>query len=163
MRSKIHFLTFAFSFCDDVAECFFFGSEEEDKEEETKSSPTSSEPVNTDTTSEETNDASPEDQDTVNTDGRADAVTTQGAEGEGSEPIEEQQTSEISDFDQSPISSPADPPVEEKKKKITYQTLLKEGRRFNIDLVSKVCVQLYNNTLCNKSQINNIFINRLLA
>lgn len=74
-----------------------------------------------------------------------------------SEPIQEQH--EISDASQSqeekeqqPISSPADPPVEVKKK-ITYQTLLKEGRRFNIDLVSKVCIQLCNNSLFHKSGI----------
>lgn len=33
------------------------------------------------------------------------------------------------------------------KKKITYAKLLKEGRRFNIDLVSKVSVHLINETL----------------
>uniref|UniRef100_A0A9J8CYP9 Rab proteins geranylgeranyltransferase component A n=1 Tax=Cyprinus carpio carpio TaxID=630221 RepID=A0A9J8CYP9_CYPCA len=70
--------------------------------------------------------------------------TTQNEEHEVSEPEEEQHTSDISEPSQSqeekdsqPISSPADPPVEVEKK-ITYQKLVKEGRRFNIDLVSKL-------------------------
>uniref|UniRef100_A0A8C1S4L4 Rab proteins geranylgeranyltransferase component A n=1 Tax=Cyprinus carpio TaxID=7962 RepID=A0A8C1S4L4_CYPCA len=61
-----------------------------------------------------------------------------------SEPKEEQHTSDISEPSQSQeekesqlSSSPADPPVEVEKK-ITYQKLVKEGRRFNIDLVSKL-------------------------
>uniref|UniRef100_A0A9J7Y5Z4 Rab proteins geranylgeranyltransferase component A n=1 Tax=Cyprinus carpio carpio TaxID=630221 RepID=A0A9J7Y5Z4_CYPCA len=71
-------------------------------------------------------------------------TTNTNEEHEVSEPEEEQHTSDISEPSQSqeekdsqPISSPADPPVEVEKK-ITYQKLVKEGRRFNIDLVSKL-------------------------
>uniref|UniRef100_A0A8C1MZ25 Rab proteins geranylgeranyltransferase component A n=1 Tax=Cyprinus carpio TaxID=7962 RepID=A0A8C1MZ25_CYPCA len=63
---------------------------------------------------------------------------------EVSEPKEDQHTSDISEPSQSQeekesqlSSSPADPTVEVQKK-ITYQKLVKEGRRFNIDLVSKL-------------------------
>ncbi|XP_056587662.1 rab proteins geranylgeranyltransferase component A 1 [Triplophysa dalaica] len=118
-------------------EVYCYASEEEEKVEETQPSATSSDAV-----SEETNEASTEAQDTAITDGSTETVKTQNAEDEMSEPIQEQH--EISDASQSqeekeqpPISSPADPPAEVKKK-ITYQTLLKEGRRFNIDLVSKL-------------------------
>uniref|UniRef100_A0A8C1WFW9 Rab proteins geranylgeranyltransferase component A n=1 Tax=Cyprinus carpio TaxID=7962 RepID=A0A8C1WFW9_CYPCA len=72
------------------------------------------------------------------------ARLTQNEEHEVSEPEEEQHTSDISEPSQSQeekdsqlSSSPADPPVEVEKK-ITYQKLVKEGRRFNIDLVSKL-------------------------
>lgn len=112
-------------------------SEEEEKEE-TKTPLTSCQPVNAETESEETNEDSTEAQDTVTGDDATESKTQN----------EEQQTSEISEPSQSqeekepqPISSPADPPVEVEKK-ITYQKLLKEGRRFNIDLVSKVCIAL---------------------
>lgn len=44
--------------------------------------------------------------------------------------------------DQQPIRSPEQ--AVEVKKKITYAMLLKEGRRFNIDLMSKVSVHLIN-------------------
>ncbi|KAA0720390.1 Rab proteins geranylgeranyltransferase component A 1 [Triplophysa tibetana] len=118
-------------------EVYCYASEEEEKEEETQPSATRSEAV-----SEETNEASTEAQDTAITDGSTQTIQTQSGEDEMSEPIQEQH--DISDASQSqeekeqhPISSPADPPVEVKKK-ITYQTLLKEGRRFNIDLVSKL-------------------------
>lgn len=47
--------------------------------------------------------------------------------------------------DQQPVRSPEQ--AVEVKKKITYAKLLKEGRRFNIDLVSKVSVHLINETL----------------
>ncbi|XP_061103532.1 rab proteins geranylgeranyltransferase component A 1 isoform X1 [Conger conger] len=50
------------------------------------------------------------------------------------EPQEDQTTSNEGD---SAPSEPA-PPVETKKRKITYSKILKEGRRFNIDLVSKL-------------------------
>lgn len=46
--------------------------------------------------------------------------------------------SEESKKDQQPINSPEQ--AVEVKKKITYAKLLKEGRTFNIDLVSKVSV-----------------------
>ncbi|XP_065143370.1 rab proteins geranylgeranyltransferase component A 1 [Paramisgurnus dabryanus] len=125
-------------------EVFCYASEEEEKEEETKPSPTISQPVNASTISDETNDDSTEARDTITTDGSTEDLKAPNAEGEVSEPIEEHHTSEISDLSQSqiveeqqPTSSPADPPVEVKKK-ITYQKLLKEGRRFNIDLVSKL-------------------------
>ncbi|KAI7795643.1 rab proteins geranylgeranyltransferase component A 1 [Triplophysa rosa] len=116
---------------------YCYASEEEENEEEAQPSATSSEAV-----SEETNEASTEAQDMAITDGSTETVKTQNTEDEVSEPIEEQH--DISDSSQSqeeneqqPIGSPADPPVEVKKK-ITYQTLLNEGRRFNIDLVSKL-------------------------
>lgn len=48
--------------------------------------------------------------------------------------------SEESKKDQQPINSPEQ--AVEVKKKITYAKLLKEGRTFNIDLVSKVSVPL---------------------
>ncbi|XP_051533454.1 rab proteins geranylgeranyltransferase component A 2-like isoform X2 [Myxocyprinus asiaticus] len=123
-------------------EVFCYASEEEEKEEETKVSLPSSQPVNTQTTSEETNSDSTEGQETVTTDDPTEAVVKMQKEGdEIFEPTEEKAIPEISDSSQSqeekeqqPISSPADPPVE----KITYQKLLKEGRRFNIDLVSKL-------------------------
>ncbi|XP_073727247.1 rab proteins geranylgeranyltransferase component A 1 [Misgurnus anguillicaudatus] len=125
-------------------EVFCYASEEEEKEEETKPSSTISQPVNAATISDETNDDSTEAQDTITTDASTEAVKAPNAEGEVSEQIKDHHTSEISDLSQSqeveeqqPISSPADPPVEVKKK-ITYQKLLKEGRRFNIDLVSKL-------------------------
>ncbi|KAK9955804.1 hypothetical protein ABG768_015655, partial [Culter alburnus] len=109
-------------------EVFCYASEEEEKEE-SKTPLTSCQPVNAETESEETNEDSTEAQDTVTGDDATEC---------------EQQTSEISEPSQSqeekepqPISSPADPPVEVEKK-ITYQKLLKEGRRFNIDLVSKL-------------------------
>ncbi|ROJ62536.1 Rab proteins geranylgeranyltransferase component A 1 [Anabarilius grahami] len=119
-------------------EVFCYASEEEEKEE-TKTQLTSCQPVNAETESEETNEDSTEAQDTVT----GDDATESNAKTQNEE-HEEQQTSEISEPSQSqeekepqPISSPADPPVEVEKK-ITYQKLLKEGRRFNIDLVSKL-------------------------
>lgn len=50
--------------------------------------------------------------------------------------IQEPCPSEEGKTDQKPISNPEQ--AAEVKKKITYAKLLKEGRRFNIDLVSKV-------------------------
>ncbi|KAI1902760.1 hypothetical protein AGOR_G00019320 [Albula goreensis] len=58
----------------------------------------------------------------------------QQAEGEGEGPQEEQTTPTEGDTAQSQEPSPA----EAKKKKITLAKILKEGRRFNIDLVSKL-------------------------
>ncbi len=103
--------------------------------------------MNAETVSEETNDDSTEAQDTVTgDDATASDAKTQNEEHNVSEPKEEQHISDISEPSQSqeekdsqPISSPADPPVEVENK-ITYQKLVKEGRRFNIDLVSKVCI-----------------------
>uniref|UniRef100_A0A8C1Q514 CHM Rab escort protein n=1 Tax=Cyprinus carpio TaxID=7962 RepID=A0A8C1Q514_CYPCA len=126
-------------------EVFCYASEEEEKEEETKAPLTSCQPVNAETVSEETTGDSTEAQDTVTGDDTtASDAKTQNEEHEVSEPEEEQHTSDISEPSQSqeekdsqPISSPADPPVEVEKK-ITYQKLVKEGRRFNIDLVSKL-------------------------
>ncbi|XP_051959799.1 rab proteins geranylgeranyltransferase component A 2-like [Xyrauchen texanus] len=123
-------------------EVFCYASEEEEKEEDPTVSLPSSQPENTQTTSEETNSDSTEEQETVTTDDPIEAVVKTQKEGdEVFEPTEEKAIPEISDSRQSqeekeqqPISSPADPPVE----KITYQKLLKEGRRFNIDLVSKL-------------------------
>ncbi|XP_067231920.1 rab proteins geranylgeranyltransferase component A 1 [Chanodichthys erythropterus] len=119
-------------------EVFCYASEEEEKEE-SKTPLTSCQPVNAETESEETNEDSTEAQDTVT----GDDATESNAKTQNEE-HEEQQTSEICEPSQSqeekepqPISSPADPPVEVEKK-ITYQKLLKEGRRFNIDLVSKL-------------------------
>ncbi|XP_051733482.1 rab proteins geranylgeranyltransferase component A 1 [Ctenopharyngodon idella] len=119
-------------------EVFCYASEEEEKEE-TNTPLISCPPVNAETESEETNEDSTEAQDTVT----GDDATESNAKTQNEE-HEEQQTSEISEPSQSqeekepqPISSPADPPVEVEKK-ITYQKLLKEGRRFNIDLVSKL-------------------------
>ncbi len=122
-------------------------SEEEEKEEETKGPLTSCQSVNAETVSEETNEDSTEDTDTVTgDDATASDAKTQNEEHKVSEPMEEQHISDNSEPSQSqeekesqPISSPADPPVEVEKK-ITYQKLVKEGRRFNIDLVSKVCI-----------------------
>ncbi|XP_051537234.1 rab proteins geranylgeranyltransferase component A 1-like isoform X2 [Myxocyprinus asiaticus] len=115
---------------------FSYASEEEEKEQETKAPVPSILPENTQTTSEETNSDCTEGQDTVTSDDPTEAVKLQK---EGCE--EEKPSPEISDPGQSqeekeqqPISNPADPPLE----KITYQKLLKEGRRFNIDLVSKL-------------------------
>ncbi|RXN05851.1 rab s geranylgeranyltransferase component A 2-like protein [Labeo rohita] len=121
-------------------EVFCYASEEEEKEEETKAPLTSCQPA-----SEEPNSDSTEAQDTVTgDDAAASDVQTQNEEQEVSEPKEEQHTSDISEPSQSQeekesqaTSSPADPPVEVEKK-ITYQKLVKEGRRFNIDLVSKL-------------------------
>ncbi|KAI2651058.1 Rab proteins geranylgeranyltransferase component A 1 [Labeo rohita] len=121
-------------------EVFCYASEEEEKEEETKAPLTSCQPA-----SEEPNSDSTEAQDTVTgDDATASDVQTQNEEQEVSEPKEEQHTSDISEPSQSQeekesqaTSSPADPPVEVEKK-ITYQKLVKEGRRFNIDLVSKL-------------------------
>ncbi|RXN18685.1 rab s geranylgeranyltransferase component A 2-like protein [Labeo rohita] len=121
-------------------EVFCYASEEEEKEEETKAPLTSCQPA-----SEEPNSDSTEAQDTVTgDDATASDVQTQNEEQEVSEPKEEQHTSDISEPSQSQeekesqaTRSPADPPVEVEKK-ITYQKLVKEGRRFNIDLVSKL-------------------------
>ncbi|XP_067279326.1 rab proteins geranylgeranyltransferase component A 1 isoform X2 [Pseudorasbora parva] len=120
-------------------EVFCYASEEEEIEE-TQTPLTSCQPVNAETESEQTCGDSTEAQDTVTGD---DDATESNAETQNEE-HEEQHTSEISETSQSleekepqPISSPADPPVE-MEKKITYQKLLKEGRRFNIDLVSKL-------------------------
>lgn len=117
-------------------------SEEEEKDE-TKTPLTSCQPVNAETESEETKGGSTEAQDTFT----GDDATESNAKTQNEE-HQEQHTSEIAEPSQSqeekepqPISSPADPPVEVEKK-ITYQKLLKEGRRFNIDLVSKVCIGL---------------------
>uniref|UniRef100_A0A673M8F2 Rab proteins geranylgeranyltransferase component A n=1 Tax=Sinocyclocheilus rhinocerous TaxID=307959 RepID=A0A673M8F2_9TELE len=114
-------------------------------EDETKAPLTSCQPVNAETVSEETTGDSTEAQDTVTGDDTtASDAKTQNEEHKVSEPKEEQHTSDISEPSQSqeekdpqPISSPADPPVDVEKK-ITYQKLVKEGRRFNIDLVSKL-------------------------
>uniref|UniRef100_A0A673MAP0 Rab proteins geranylgeranyltransferase component A n=1 Tax=Sinocyclocheilus rhinocerous TaxID=307959 RepID=A0A673MAP0_9TELE len=113
--------------------------------DETKAPLTSCQPVNAETVSEETTGDSTEAQDTVTGDDTtASDAKTQNEEHKVSEPKEEQHTSDISEPSQSqeekdpqPISSPADPPVDVEKK-ITYQKLVKEGRRFNIDLVSKL-------------------------
>uniref|UniRef100_A0A671LB31 Rab proteins geranylgeranyltransferase component A n=1 Tax=Sinocyclocheilus anshuiensis TaxID=1608454 RepID=A0A671LB31_9TELE len=126
-------------------EVFCYASEEEEKEEETKAPLTSCQPVNAETVSEETTGDSTEAQDTVTGDDTtASDAKTQNEEHKVSEPKEEQHTSDISEPSQSqeekdsqPISSPEDPPVDVEKK-ITYQKLVKEGRRFNIDLVSKL-------------------------
>ncbi|KAK7143882.1 hypothetical protein R3I93_014901 [Phoxinus phoxinus] len=119
-------------------EVFSYASEEEEKDE-TKTPLTSCQPVNAETESEETKGGSTEGQDTCTGD---DATESNGKT--QNEEHQEQHTSEIAEPSQSqdekepqPISSPADPPVEVEKK-ITYQKLLKEGRRFNIDLVSKL-------------------------
>ncbi|CAM4671032.1 unnamed protein product [Leuciscus chuanchicus] len=119
-------------------EVFCYASEEEEKDE-TKTPLTSCQPVNAETESEETKGGSTEAQDTFT----GDDATESNAESQNEE-HQEQRTSEIAEPSQSqeekepqPISSPADPPVEVEKK-ITYQKLLKEGRRFNIDLVSKL-------------------------
>ncbi|XP_052444426.1 rab proteins geranylgeranyltransferase component A 1 [Carassius gibelio] len=121
-------------------EVFCYASEEEEKEEEAKGLLTSCQPMNAETVSEET----AGDSTVTGDDATAADATTQNEEHEFSEPKEEQHTSDISEPSQSqeekdsqPISSPADPPVEVEKK-ITYQKLVKEGRRFNIDLVSKL-------------------------
>ncbi|XP_059382745.1 rab proteins geranylgeranyltransferase component A 2-like [Carassius carassius] len=126
-------------------EVFCYASEEEEKEEEAKALLTSCQPMNAVTVSEETTRDSTEAQDTVTGDDATAAdAKTQNKEHEFSEPKEEKHTSDISEPSQSqeekdsqPISSPADPPVEVEKK-ISYQKLVKEGRRFNIDLVSKL-------------------------
>lgn len=116
-----------------------------EEEEETKAPLTSCQSVNAETVPEETNDDSTEAQDTVTGDDTAASdAKTQNEEHKVSEPKEEQHISDITEPSQSqeesqPISSPAEPPVEVEKK-ITYQKLVKEGRRFNIDLVSKVCI-----------------------
>ncbi|KAK7130748.1 hypothetical protein R3I94_016031 [Phoxinus phoxinus] len=119
-------------------EVFSYASEEEEKDE-TKTPLTSCQPVNAETESEETKGGSTEGQDTCTGD---DATESNGKT--QNEEHQEQHASEIAEPSQSqdekepqPISSPADPPVEVEKK-ITYQKLLKEGRRFNIDLVSKL-------------------------
>ncbi|XP_056118222.1 rab proteins geranylgeranyltransferase component A 1 [Rhinichthys klamathensis goyatoka] len=119
-------------------EVFCYASEEEEKDE-TKTPLTSCQPVNAETESEETKGGSTEAQDTFT----GDDATESNAKTQNEE-HQEQHNSEIGEPSQSqeekepqPISSPADPPVEVEKK-ITYQKLLKEGRRFNIDLVSKL-------------------------
>ncbi|KAG1970015.1 rab proteins geranylgeranyltransferase component A [Pimephales promelas] len=114
-------------------EVFCYASEEEEKDE------TKSQPVNAETESEETKGGSTEAQDTFTGDDAPESnAKTQNEE------HQQQHNSETAEPSQSqeenkpqPISSPEDPPVEVEKK-ITYQTLLKEGRRFNIDLVSKL-------------------------
>uniref|UniRef100_A0A672RQ95 Rab proteins geranylgeranyltransferase component A n=1 Tax=Sinocyclocheilus grahami TaxID=75366 RepID=A0A672RQ95_SINGR len=126
-------------------EVFCYASEEEEKEEETKAPLTSCQPVNAETVSEETTGDPTEAQDTVTGDDTtASDAKTQNEEHKVSEPKEEQHTSDISEPSQSQeekdsqlISSPEDRPVDVEKK-ITYQKLVKEGRRFNIDLVSKL-------------------------
>uniref|UniRef100_A0A671QLJ2 Rab proteins geranylgeranyltransferase component A 2-like n=1 Tax=Sinocyclocheilus anshuiensis TaxID=1608454 RepID=A0A671QLJ2_9TELE len=128
-----------------ASKCYLLCVIYSEEEEETKAPLTSFQPVNAETVSEETNGDSTEAQDTVTgDDAMATDAKTPNEEHEVSEPKEEQHTSDISEPSQSQeekepqlISSPADPPVEVEKK-ITYQKLVKEGRRFNIDLVSKL-------------------------
>ncbi|XP_056302629.1 rab proteins geranylgeranyltransferase component A 1 [Danio aesculapii] len=100
-------------------EIFCYASEEEEQEEETKVPSTC---LNAETVSEEANSDSTETQDMVTSDELHALDISERSQSE-----EEKQ----------PISSPADPPAEVQNK-ITYQKLLKEGRRFNIDLVSKL-------------------------
>nr|AAI54208.1 Choroideremia [Danio rerio] len=121
-------------------EVFCYASEEEEQEEETKDLLTC---PNAETVSEETNSDSTETQDTVTSDDVTESnVKVQNEENEDSAPKEQLHASDISEHSQSveekqPNRSPADPPAE-LQNKITYQKLLKEGRRFNIDLVSKL-------------------------
>lgn len=88
-----------------------------------------------DKAAEETNSCHTEAQDTdFCTQGDSDPHNPEG--NEQTSKIQDTCQSEEDKKDQQPIRSPEQPL--EVKKKITYAKLLKEGRRFNIDLVSKV-------------------------
>ncbi|XP_043077582.1 rab proteins geranylgeranyltransferase component A 1 [Puntigrus tetrazona] len=117
-------------------EVFCYASEEEETEEEAKVPLTSCQLVDAETVSEET---STEAQDTVTGgDGTASDAKTRNEELEDSEPSDISGPSQSQEEkDSQPISRQVDPPVVVEKK-ITYQKLVKEGRRFNIDLVSKL-------------------------
>ncbi|TRY59391.1 hypothetical protein DNTS_004301 [Danionella cerebrum] len=115
-------------------EVFSYASEEDEKEEDLKPP----EPHHTvKTLSEETRADSTETPDLVTSDVSTDSeLKSHNKEEEGAEPEKEQRPSEDSIEEQQPVTKQEEPPVEVQK--ITYQKLLKEGRRFNIDLVSKL-------------------------
>lgn len=121
-----------------VAICSVTYSEESKDDEQPNASLVNSSPEET----EELNSCHTEaqDMDSFNscTQGDADQQNLEGNE----QPSNSQDTcqSKEENGDQQTIRSPEQ--VLEVKKKITYAKLLKEGRRFNIDLVSKVSVYL---------------------
>ncbi|XP_030649590.1 rab proteins geranylgeranyltransferase component A 1 [Chanos chanos] len=115
-------------------EVFSYASEEAEEEEERKA------PLTTKAETEDTTDGPAEEPNVVTPDAETpteergqDSESPQPNEGGTSEPGQ----SEEEEKQQQPMSCLPEPPVEVKKK-ITYAKLLKDGRRFNIDLVSKL-------------------------
>ncbi|XP_076835732.1 rab proteins geranylgeranyltransferase component A 1 isoform X2 [Brachyhypopomus gauderio] len=126
-------------------EVFSYTSEESEEEEEVvKVSMANCFPKDSGATAEESSDIPIEAQDSPD-DSAQGAAESQKQGVESTDPSDNEQTPETQQSSQSnegdkeeqPITNPAEAPVE-LKKKITYAKLLKEGRRFNIDLVSKL-------------------------
>ncbi|KAI4884396.1 hypothetical protein NFI96_011240 [Prochilodus magdalenae] len=113
-------------------EVFSYASEEPEEEEDVKAAVVTSLP-------QETSGSTLEDQGTVSPDdSEADGEPQhQELENELASETQEPTQSEEGEKEQQPITIQAETPAE-MKRKITYAMLVKEGRRFNIDLVSKL-------------------------
>ncbi|KAL7844736.1 hypothetical protein SRHO_G00232750 [Serrasalmus rhombeus] len=121
-------------------EVFSYASEEPEEEEVVKVAAVNSLPKDSDAQAKEPRGSTTEDQDTVCRDDSTpgdDEPQHQEPENKLTSDTQEPHQSEEYEKEQEPISNQAESPIE-MKRKITYAKLVKEGRRFNIDLVSKL-------------------------
>ncbi|XP_066501979.1 rab proteins geranylgeranyltransferase component A 1 [Hoplias malabaricus] len=121
-------------------EVFSYASEEPDKEEEGKDTVVNSLPKGSDAQDKDTNASATEDQDVISPEDNSpgtDEPQNQVPTNEQTSETQEPSQSEESEKEQQAVGTQAGVPLE-LKRKITYAKLVKEGRRFNIDLVSKL-------------------------